>query len=405
MRICGPCRSLSRVGSPSRRTDPRASTAAIARLTQVAAPLEHSIVESARRLAEELLEPAAAQVDASVVPRSHLKALADAGVLGMAAPVEVGGGGVSSHVFREVTEVLAGADAATWFVQAQHHGVVRMLAAHPGPAAARYLPRLVTGELIAGFAFSHLRRFPERPVTARRVAAGWRLDGVAPWYTGWGLNDVAFLSGVTDDGEVVFGAVPAVDGSGLTVKTRLRTAALDAASTVVLALDGITVADEDVVLQQPHARWLAGDAGAADANPAIFGVAGSAVRLLHDAGAMRDERATTRAAGVYGARLADVRLQCYALADTVPLGAAIEERLALRAVALELLIGVTSALVAANSGPAMALTSPAQRKAREALFLLVQAQTAPARAATLDRWSASAANPASQPRAYRGGHG
>jgi hypothetical protein len=31
----------------------------------------------------------------------------------------------------------------------------------------------------------------------------------------------------------------------------------------------------------------------------------------------------------------------------------------------------------------MTLTSPAQRKAREALFLLVQAQTAPVRTATL----------------------
>jgi hypothetical protein len=35
----------------------------------------------------------------------------------------------------------------------------------------------------------------------------------------------------------------------------------------------------------------------------------------------------------------------------------------------------------------MALTHPAQRKAREALFLLVQAQTAAGRAATLTRWA------------------
>jgi alkylation response protein AidB-like acyl-CoA dehydrogenase len=363
----------------------------------VAAPAEHPLVETARRLAEELLEPAAAQVDASVVPRSHLQAMADVGLLGMAAPVEVGG--VSASVFREVTEVLAGADAATWFVQAQHQSVVRMLGDNPGPAVAHYLPRLASGELIAGIAFSHLRRFPERPVTAQRVAAGWRLDGVAPWYTGWGVNDVAFISGVTDDGDVVFGAVPATEGGGLTVKARLRTAALDAACTVVLALDGVIVGGDDVALLQPHAQWLAGDSGAANANPAIFGVTASAVRLLRAAGAARGELATARAAVVFGERLADVRSRCYALADTVPLTEAIDERLALRAVALELLIAATSALVAANAGPAMALTSPAQRKAREALFLLVQAQTAPARTATLERWSASAAAAASQIRA------
>jgi len=325
--------------------------------------------------------------------------LADAGLLGVLVPVEAGGAGASFEVFREVTEALAGADAATWFVQAQHHAVVRMLVSSASPAAARYLPPLASGELVAGFAFSHLRRFPDRPVVASPVDGGWRLDGVAPWYTGWGLNDVAFLSGITDEGEVIFGAVPAREGGGLTVQTALRTAALDAACTVVLRLDGVRVLHEDVALRQSHAQWLVGDALAANANPAIFGVASSAVELLRNLGAARDEPTATQAAEIFGARLADLRARCYALTDTVPPTEAIDERVELRAVALELLIGVTSALVAATSGPAMALTSPAQRKAREALFLLVQAQTGPARAATLERWSASAAAAASQTRA------
>ena len=249
----------------------------------------------------------------------------------------------------------------------------------------------VLGELIAGIAFSHLRRFPDRPVTARRVDGGWRLDGVAPWYTGWGVNDVAFISGVTDDGDVIFGAVPAREGGGVAVQTVLRTVALDAACTVALRLDGVVVADDDVALRQPHARWLAADTVVANANPAIFGVGASAVELLHSTGIARDEPATTRAAETFGKRLAEIRAQCYALADTAPPSEAVEERLELRAIALELLVGITSGLVAANAGPAMAVGAPAQRKAREALFLLVQAQTGAARTATLDRWSATAA--------------
>ena len=357
-------------------------------MTEVAG---HPLVEAARRLAAELLEPQAASVDASVVPRSHLQALADAGLLGLLAPVGVGGAGASAAVFREANELIAGADAATWFVQAQHHAAVRMLVASASPAAPRYLPRLASGELIAGIAFSHLRRFPDRPVVARPADGGWLLEGIAPWYTGWGLNDVAFLSGVTDDGEVIFGAVPAREGGGLTVKSALRTAALDAACTVVLGLDGVFVADQDVALRESHAQWLAGDTLVANANAAVFGVAASAVELLRSAGVARDEPAATKAAEIFGARLVDVRSRCYALADTVPPGDAIDERLELRAIAIELLIGVTSALVAANSGPAMGVGSPAQRKAREALFLVVQAQTAAARAATLEQWSATAA--------------
>lgn len=354
-------------------------------------PPVHPLIEAARRVAADVLEPAAAHVDASEVPRSHLNAIADAGLLGLLAPVAVGGAGVSAAVFREVTELLAGADAATWFVQAQHQSVVRMLATSASPAAAKYLARLVTGELVAGFAFSHLRRYPERPVTARRVAGGWQLDGVAPWYTGWSLNDVAFLSGVTDDGDVLFGAVPAVEGGGLGVKTRLRTAALDAAHTVVLSLESVVIADDDIALQQPHEQWLAGDTTVANANAAIFGVAHSAVVLLHAAGAARHEDATIEAAAIFEAELSDVRARCYLLADAVPANEAMEERLACRAEALELLIAVTSALVAANAGQGMALSSAAQRKAREALFLMVQAQTRPAREATLRRWSASGA--------------
>lgn len=352
---------------------------------------QHSLVLAARKLAADLLEPNAAEVDRTAVPRSHLDAIATAGLLGLAAPVEAGGAGAGDAVFRAVAEHLAGADAATWFVQAQHHSPVRMLAARPSAAAARYLPKLASGELIAGIAFSHLRR-PSRSITATRIAGGWRLDGVAPWYTGWGLNDVAFLSGVTENDGVVFGVVPAREGAGVWVETRLRTAALDAAQTVVLALDNVTVADDDVALCQPRREWLAADrATSANANAAVFGVGASALDLLAQTARRRDEAATQEAAVVLSRRLDDVRARCYDLADSVPAGEAIDERLAARAEALEVIIAITSALVAANAGAAMAIDAAPQRKAREALFLLVQAQTAEARAATLAHWSDRAA--------------
>jgi alkylation response protein AidB-like acyl-CoA dehydrogenase len=355
-----------------------------------AGPTDHPLVVAAQRLATDLLEPNAADVDQHGVPRSHLDAIGAAGLLGLAAPIEAGGSDASADVVRAVAETLAGSDAATWFVQAQHHSPVRMLAAGSLPARDRYLRRLATGELLAGIAFSHLRRFPQRPVTASRTSGGWRFDGVAPWYTGWGLNDVAFVSGVTETDDVVFGIVEAREGSGLRVVSRLRTAALDAAQTIVLALDGVEVADADIALVQPHAQWLAADAAtSANANPAIFGVARSGVRLLHETATARAEEETADAADALGAWVDDVRRRAYALADEALTGDGIDERLAVRAEALEAAIAVTSALVAANSGPAMAVSAAAQRKAREALFLLVQAQTAGARRATLAHWAAS----------------
>jgi hypothetical protein len=349
-----------------------------------------SVVAAARRLATELLEPAAADVDLHGVPRSHLDALGAEGLLGLFAPISIGGAAATPMLARTVAEVLAGADAASWFVQAQHHSPVRMLAGNPSQASDRYLHRLASGELVAGVAFSQLRRYPERRVVeATRTPTGWRLDGVAPWYTGWGLNDLAFVSGVAEDGTVVFGVVPARESVQLSVKARITTSALDAASTVSLEFDGLTFGDDEVAVTLPFADWFAADrATNANANPAIFGVAASAAELL----GRGDEHVARQCALVFYDRLADVRGRVDELIERVAPDERYDDRVALRAEALEVLIGVTTALVTAGGGQAMSVTAAAQRKAREALFLLVQAQTAPGRAATLRRWSGTAAS-------------
>jgi alkylation response protein AidB-like acyl-CoA dehydrogenase len=348
----------------------------------------HPLVAAARRIADELLDPAAADTDLGTVPISQLRAIGAAGLLGLGAPVEAGGSAAPPLVFRAVAAELARGDAATWFVQAQHHSPVKMLADRASSASELYLGPLARGELVAGVAFSHLRRYPQsRVIEATRTPSGWRLDGVAPWYTGWGLNDVAFLSGITHDGVVVFGVIPAVESGQLSVKARIATSALNAASTVALTLDGVSFGDDEVADVLPYERWLTADqATSANANPAIFGVAASALRLLGrsaEAGAQACARA-------FGDQLADVQGRVDFLIDQVSPTERLDDRLALRAQALELLIAVTTALVTAGAGAAMSVRSPAQRKAREALFLLVQAQTGPARAATLARWHASA---------------
>src|SRR3954463_11635788 len=97
----------------------------------------HPVVVRVRELAEHLIAPQAADVDATAVPRSHLDALGAAGVLGLAA------GPAPAAVIRRVNEILAGADLSTWFVQAQHHFPVRLLAATG--ARPDVLADLVTG--------------------------------------------------------------------------------------------------------------------------------------------------------------------------------------------------------------------------------------------------------------------
>ena len=231
-------------------------------------------VQRARALADELVRPTAEQVDRDVVPRSHLDAWGAAGLLGIGGPAAFGGGGAPAPVVREVTEALAGASGATWFVATQHSMPLAVLTASDNTALQdRLLPGMCDGTVLSGVAIAQLRR-PDRPaVTAVRVDGGWRFDGHVGWMSSWGLCDVLLLGGRSPDGEVVLAMVPALEGDGLTASAPLELASMQAARTVTLDLEGFLVADADVAEIVDAAAWLAQDTvRTANAGPHHFGL-------------------------------------------------------------------------------------------------------------------------------------
>ena len=335
--------------------------------------MEHPAVAAARELADSLLRPSAERVDTDGVPRSHLDALAHAGLMNA---VDLPG-----PVAREVAELLAGADASTWFVWTQHHTPVRTVARGTNEALRdRLLPRLTSGTDLAGVAFTHLRRPGPPPVSARRAddGAGWVFDGEIAWLTSWELADL-FCVGAQSGGDVVWALVALRGMAGVTAES-LALAAMGGTSTMRVRLDQVRVSDEEVALVEPLASWRATDAArTADVSAAVFGVTAEALRRLRE----RDDQAATAVADAAEARLHGLRTAAFALIDDVPAGERVEERLALRAQAHLLACRATTALVTLGAGRAMLLDAPAQRLARVALFLLVQGQTAAVREATL----------------------
>ncbi|MGW1208568.1 acyl-CoA dehydrogenase family protein [Streptomyces sp. NPDC002499] len=338
----------------------------------------HPLIAVARSLADDLLTPHAAEVDQGTVPASHIEAVRRSGLLGVSAPKEYDGTGAPDAVAREIAEILSGACCSTWFVQTQHHTPVRMLAKSALPVRERLLRPLATGELLAGIAFAHVRAFPKIPVRVTPERGGWRFDGTVPWYTGWGLNDVMLLAGVTDTDEVVFAFTEAREQPGLTASAPMRLAALTASVTVSLELDGLWLPDDAVVLRTPQEKFALVDLPRnTNASPAVFGVAYAALGLL--AGAGEEE-----AAGALRGRLDEVRRQVYELAEHPVAHERVPERLALKTRSYDLMRAATTAAVVARGGRAMDLREPAQRLAREGMFLLVQGQTAEVRRAHLD---------------------
>ncbi len=339
--------------------------------------MTHPLIARARQAAE-LLAPLAAENECRGVDRATLDCLADAGLYGVLGPEEVTGTAPTAAVYREVAELLAGADGTTWFVWFQHHPVVKMLASSANDELAqRWLPALCAGTTQAGVAFSHLRS--ERVVMpATRDHGGWRLSGTAPWCTGWRLLDLVLVGATTPDDEVVFALVPLREGDGMRPGPALRLAAMGGTRTVALHLDDYPVADADVVLLAPRTSWSTADAAAgANVQPSTFGVARAALAALAE---HHEETAWA-----LSTRVESVRDRAYTLLDDIPPREATEERLRLRAEALALGVQSTTALVAAVGGRAMTGDHPAQRWAREAMFHLVFAQTHDARAASLAR--------------------
>ncbi|MBV9097341.1 MAG: acyl-CoA dehydrogenase family protein [Frankiaceae bacterium] len=330
------------------------------------------VVAAARRLADAVLRPRAEEADAKGVPRPHLVALAGAGLFGVAAPVEYGGSDQPTAVIREIQEILAGADASTWFVWTQHHTPVRTLVRGTNEELKqRWLPRLAAGSALAGVAYTHLRRPGEPAVRATRAAGGWRLDGDLAWLTSYGLADV-FLVGAVAGADVVWSLIPLAKIQGVTAEP-LDLLAMRGTSTVSVHLDAVAVADDDVVLVEPLAEWQARDAErTADVSPAVFGVTDECIRRLPEAAA--------DAAAKLTAELDHLRGLAYAAQDECAPRA---ERIALRAEAHALAVRASAALVAAGAGRSMLAGNAAQRLAREALFLLVQGQDAEVRAAQL----------------------
>ena len=345
---------------------------------------------AARAVADQILFPAAAQVDQSaLVPRGHLRALGAAGLHGLYGPADVGIGADQVSA-RPVMEAVSGGCGATSFVWQQHHGALRRLAAGDGPARERWLAPACSGEVMAGIGFAYLRRPGPPLVRATPVGDGWRLDGRAPWITGWGLVDILVIMARTEDDRVVTVAFDRLDRLELRAEGPQRLSVLGATGTVALNFEGAVAPAGAVVRVEDAASWAARDGvGAAFPGPAPLGIADRAIRLLAEASgrgidgaarALSDELTVTRAStDAAGRRLYAAAASSTDVAGAIAAGVAERDR------GLALARRATDALVAASGGGAMSLSHPAQRLSREATFYLVQAQSADLRAATLTR--------------------
>jgi alkylation response protein AidB-like acyl-CoA dehydrogenase len=351
-------------------------------------------VQAARSVAASTLFPHAQETDvAARVPEENLQALADNGLFGLAGPQPDGHPPIAPPVVRAVQEALAGACGATFFVWAQHHTPVRLLARTPNAALrARWLDSLCAGGSLAGVMFAYLR-WASPAVRATEVPGGYRVTGVAPWATSWGMADIFAVAACLPGDHVLWFLRDGRADDAVRPSPPLELAVMQSTSTVRVAFEDLFVPDEEVLLVEPLETWRREDrVTTSQPSPAALGVAGTSCRLLAEAAAQRRDHTTTETAGALETELAGSRQGAYELADA-PMpeqpGPAFDAHLArlveARVSNLEIAQKASRALVTALGGGAIARTHPAQRLAREALFYVVQAQTDSIRRASLTR--------------------
>ncbi|HUJ92531.1 MAG TPA: acyl-CoA dehydrogenase family protein [Gaiellaceae bacterium] len=323
-------------------------------------------VETAQRLADELLYPAALETDAAeTLPAALLDALAAAGMYGLAGPESAGGINADFPTVARVWEALSSGCLTTAFVWGQHIGATLAAASSENDAVRARLPELCSGAQRAGLALGGALPGPPR-LEARETADGWLFDGFSPFVSGWGRIDVVHTAARTGDGRLVWAFVDAATCETLEVE-RLRLVALDATATVRATFHAHPVPAECVTSASPY--------GERPTPPEVLrlhaafalGVASRCCRLLGRS-PLDDE-------------LADCRTELDRL-DPETIEAA-------RAAAGELALRASAALLAARGSGSLLLDDHAQRLAREALFVLVYALRPGSREALLGRLDAA----------------
>ena len=299
-------------------------------------------LEAAQRLADDVLFPAANEIDAMpVLPRERLDLLAELGWYGLSAPSS----GLEIRDGWPIVEAFAGGCLTTTFVWMQHLGTAPACAY--GPEHLRnWVEPLAAGQRRSTVAFAGL--LPNPPLHAKPDGDDWVVHGVAPWVTGWGLTDLIQVAARTPEDDVVWLLID-LPAEGITHEAH-RLLAVNASATVTLTFDDVRVAGDRQTSRFPWSEWPQRDAAGLRTNGSLaLGIAARCCRLIGPSG-LDDELAARRAA-------LDANTP-----ETLPAARAASAAFAMQA---------ALALVAKQGSTAVVAGNHAERLLREATLLLI----------------------------------
>jgi alkylation response protein AidB-like acyl-CoA dehydrogenase len=205
-----------------------------------------------RAFLRDTLDPAA--IDrAADIPRYVIEGLGRLGVLGLAAPIDVGGRGFSQMAYCRVMEAIGERCGSTSvFVNAHHSIGLRALVLFGSPAQQqRWLPRLARGEQIAAFALTEPDAGSDASnvqTRAERSADGphYLLNGEKRYITNAAIAQVLTVIARADEGVTAFLVTPDMPGFSV-VESRMAKMGIRGTATGRLAFRDMRVPVENVL--------------------------------------------------------------------------------------------------------------------------------------------------------------
>jgi alkylation response protein AidB-like acyl-CoA dehydrogenase len=360
---------------------------------------QQMLLELAQSYLQESVAPLAGEIDRNPeVLRDALKGMGDRTLLALRVPKSWGGAEVSEETYRHFQQLVPRYSGALAFLQTQHQSAAQLLTNSNNESLKRqYLPYMGNGQVKVGVGFSQLRRPGDPLVKAIPVEGGYQLEGKVPWVTGFSFFQDFIVGATLPNGEAAYGVVPftetflaadsAMDAtciqSSITFSEPMQLAAMESTNTVTATLTNWFLPEENVVFIKPadaihqndkknvlHHGFFA--LGCARAGLDIVEATYQAKQLPFIKSAFES--------------LNGELTRCQSAMQALPPECQTwEERLQLRAWAIDLAIRCASAAVTVSSGAANYTNHPAQRVYREALVFAVSGQTTAVMEATLAR--------------------
>jgi alkylation response protein AidB-like acyl-CoA dehydrogenase len=315
-------------------------------------------------------------------PSEDLDVLATAGAMRWVVPAAFGGDDLDPLELHFRYEQIAAASLSTALVLTQRDAAVGMILASENTTVHNdLLPPLARHETFTTIGIAQLTtsRQGGRPaMIARRESTGWMVNGLIPWSTGADRSRFIVAGAAVEEStaenistapQILF--LLSTNDHGVTIEPPMPLVALQSSHTGALKCEDVFI-DDRFVLKGPAQNVAAGRKKSVPLGQAFLamGLCRAGIDLI----AEHDSQRAQQTVIAFDSQLSALRQQvveyCRPNAKSdVKLDSAVGPQL--RGACNELAIRITHAAVAIYKGSALLRGHPAQRYAREAMFLLV----------------------------------